>query len=69
MAKRNCYNDYGDCYDEQERRRKRKLKLLGDLTRGAYLGENPHGYKRTKKVHKNKAKYSRKGRNRKLPYY
>ena len=34
---------------------------LGRAARVIYLEDNPHGYSRTHKVHKNKKKYSRKG--------
>lgn len=33
---------------------------LGRLTREQYLEDNPHGFKRVKKIHKNKKKYNRK---------
>jgi hypothetical protein len=35
---------------------------MGRIAREQYLEDNPHGFKRTKKVHKNKKKYSRKGK-------
>jgi len=35
-------------------------KDLGAAHREAYLQKNPHGYRRVKKVHKNKKKYCRK---------
>ena len=37
-------------------------KFTGKLAREKYLEENPHGYKRVKKVHKNKKKYNRKNK-------
>lgn len=33
---------------------------LGNGAREAYLEENPHGFKKVHKVHKNKKKYNRK---------
>lgn len=34
--------------------------IMGRAAREDYLEQNPHGFKRTKKIHKNKKKYSRK---------
>ena len=38
-------------------------KAMGAAYREQYLEDNPHGYRQTKKVHKNKKKYNRKGKN------
>ncbi len=35
-------------------------KALGAAHRDQYLTENPHGFRKTNHVHKNKKKYSRK---------
>ena len=35
-------------------------KALGSAHRNEYLEDNPHGFKRVRKVHKNKRKYNRK---------
>ena len=35
-------------------------KALGNAHRDEYIQDNPHGFKRVKKVHKNKKKYNRK---------
>lgn len=37
-------------------------KAMGAAYREEYLEENPHGFRRTHKVHCNKKKYSRKGK-------
>lgn len=37
-------------------------KFTGKLARVQYLEENPDGYRRVRKVHKNKKKYSRKNK-------
>lgn len=37
-------------------------KTLGKSTREQYLIENPHGYTKILKVHKNKKKYNRKNK-------
>jgi len=39
-------------------------KALGAAHRSQYLEENPHGFKKTNHVHKNKKKYSRKPKHR-----
>lgn len=40
-------------------------KAMGAAYREQYLEENPDGFRRTHKVHRNKKKYSRKGKARK----
>ena len=35
-------------------------KISGATHRNKYLEENPHGFKRVKKIHESKKKYSRK---------
>ena len=35
-------------------------KALGAAHRNQYLEENPHGFAKTNRIHKNKKKYSRK---------
>ncbi len=37
-------------------------KIMGKAAREEYLEQNPHGFKWTRKVHKNKKKYNRKGK-------
>ncbi|BDS13187.1 hypothetical protein [Aureispira anguillae] len=37
-------------------------KVLGAAQRDQYLKDNPHGYTKVNHVHKNKKKYSRKGK-------
>ncbi len=37
-------------------------KAMGAAYREQYLEENPHGFRKVKKVHRNKKKYSRKGK-------
>lgn len=39
---------------------KKMIDAIGNGTREAYLEQYPHGYKATKKIHKNLKKYSRK---------
>ncbi len=39
---------------------KQVIDRLGRAARAVYLEQNPHGYARTHKVHKNGKKYSRK---------
>lgn len=40
-------------------------KALGKGHREAYIEENPHGFKASKKIHKNKNAYSRKSKHKK----
>ena len=39
---------------------KEYINALGNASRNVYLSENPDGYRKVKKVHKNKKKYTRK---------
>jgi len=39
---------------------KKLIDILGKGVREIYLEDNPHGYKKTNSIHKNKKKYNRK---------
>ncbi len=46
-------------------RRDRLKKVLGAAQRDQYLSDNPHGYSRSKSVHKDPSVYSRKQKHQK----
>ncbi|MGH1334509.1 MAG: hypothetical protein ACRBFS_00160 [Aureispira sp.] len=57
------------------KKKKRKLRrrdvinrTLGAAQREQYLSENPHGYHRSKSVHKDKNQYSRKQKHKKKDF-
>lgn len=54
---------------KKTKRKLKRIKLNVDIVnamgkghREQYLEQNPHGYKSVRKVHKNKKKYTRKGK-------
>lgn len=49
-------------------RRDRIERTLGAAQREQYLSENPHGYGRSKSVHKDKNQYSRKQKHKKKDF-
>lgn len=54
-----------DMKKKKLRRRDALERALGAAQRKQYLSENPHGYSRSKSVHKDKNQYSRKQKHKK----
>lgn len=64
--RKQCINNYKNSFMKKVKTLKIPInqeKIMGKIARAQYLEDNPHGFKRTKKVHKNKKKYTRKGKN------